>query len=313
MLSIIALRHIIPKKLQRENKWREGDVLKIGIVGSEGYIANYIRLRYQDREYVEKLLRIDKSENADAFLDLENADAFDYNVLDDIDYIIFTAAISGPDACADNFDLCWTINVTGTKYFINQAICRKCRVLFFSSDAVFGDILGKIYTELSVTQAQTSYGKMKKAIEDEFKQSPYFKAIRLSYVVSAKDRFVTYCRNCIQANEIAEVFHPFYRNCIVVSDVVDVVEWMGLHWEEYKAFVLNVAGNELVSRIRIADELNRIYDGRLIYKVISPDEQFYKNRPRITQMKSDFLEQYAILKNESFTEKIQREMEEVEL
>ncbi len=58
--------------------------------------------------------------------------------------------------------------------------------LFFSSDATFGDIPGKIYDEKSETQAYTPYGKMKKAVEDEFKGNPLFKAIRLSYVASAR-------------------------------------------------------------------------------------------------------------------------------
>lgn len=287
--------------------------MRIGIVGSEGYIAGYLLSHYQNRDYVEQLVRIDKSNHADCFLDLEHAEAFDYGILDSLDYIIFTAAISGPDACADNFDICWSINVTGTKYFIREAIERKCHVLFFSSDAVFGDIPGAIYTEDSETNAQTPYGRMKKAVEDEFRQSSFFKAIRLSYVASAGDRFVSYCKGCMQKGETAEVFHPFYRNCIVVSDVVKVVEWMGLHWNEYQPFALNVAGRELVSRIRIADELNRIYDDRLEYKVVLPEENFYRNRPRITQMASLYLEQYSILQNESFTEKIQREMEGIEI
>ncbi len=287
--------------------------MKIGIVGSDGYIAGYLLSHYQSRDYVEEILCIDMSEKADRFLDLEHPEAFDYDALNNLDYIIFTAAISGPDSCADRFDTCWSINVTGTKYFIKEAVKRQCRILFFSSDAVFGDIPGAIYTEASETKAQTPYGRMKKAVEDEFVHSPYFKAIRLSYVASAQDRFISYCRSCIQKGEVAEVFHPFYRNCIVVSDVVKVVEWMGLHWTEYQPAVLNVAGKELVSRIRIADELNRIFKDRLQYKMVLPEESFYKNRPRITQMESIYLGQYAILRDESFTEKIQREMEGIEI
>ena len=107
----------------------------------------------------------------------------------------------------------------------------------------------------------------------------------------------------------ADVFHPFYRNCIVVSDVVKVVEWMVNHWEEYPSFVLNVAGNELVSRVRIADEINRICDGKLKYTISVPNEEFYENRPKITQMESLYLYDMNILERESFTNKIQREME----
>ncbi len=287
--------------------------MKIGIVGSDGYIAGYLLSCFRYRDYVERLVSIDKSRRADCYLDLEHPEAFEYSALDDLDYVIFTAAISGPDACADHFDFCWSVNVTGTKYFIEEAIRRKCKVLFFSSDAVFGDIPGAIYTESSETNALTPYGRMKKAVEDAFKQSSRFKVIRLSYVASAGDRFVTYCRNCIQKGETAEVFHPFYRNCIVVSDVVQVVEWLGLHWEEYPYFALNVAGEELVSRVRIADELNRIYNERLSYKVVTPEENFYKNRPKITQMRSDYLAQYSILKSESFTEKLQREMKDIKV
>ena len=278
--------------------------MKTAIVGSSGYIAGYLLKRF------EKVLKIDQTPEAEAQLNLAEAEKFDYSVLDGFDYVIFTAAISGPDMCANEFEKCWNINVTGTKYFIKNSIARGCMVLFFSSDAVFGDIPGEIYTELSETKAQTTYGRMKKAVEDYFKGNPSFKAIRLSYVVSKNDRFVSYCIKCMNTGETADIFHPFYRNCITVSDVVDTVDWLINHWEDYEPQVLNVAGNELVSRVRIADELNRLYDNKLKYVITSPGEDFYKNRPKITQMKSLYLNKYGILKDESFTEKIKKELEE---
>lgn len=278
--------------------------MNIAIVGSSGYIAGNLLKR------MDNVLKIDQTPEADTHLNLTEAETFEYPVLNGIDYVIFTAAISGPDMCADEFEKCWKINVTGTEYFINEAISQGCRVVFFSSDAVFGDIPGEIYTELSKTQAQTSYGKMKKAVEDRFRDEPDFKAIRLSYVVSKNDRFVSYCRECIDTGETADIFHPFYRNCITVSDVVNTVEWLISHWDCFEPHVLNVAGSELVSRVRIADELNRLYDNKLKYAITSPGEDFYKNRPEITQMKSLYLNKYGILKDESFTEKLKRELEE---
>ena len=184
-------------------------------------------------------------------------------------------------------------------------------MLFFSSDAVFCDIPGKIYDETSETRANTPYGRMKKAVEDKFKAEAGFKAIRLSYVASARDRFVSYCRKCIESGEEADVFHPFYRNVIIVNDVVDVVCWFAGHWDEYESFVLDVAGEELVSRVRIADELNRVLNGALRYRISRPGADFYANRPAITQMRSLYLEKYRILPEESFTEKIQRAMEDI--
>lgn len=287
--------------------------MKATIVGSSGYIAEFILRRFSEEPEINFVLKIDRDSSADVYLDLADPEQFDYEALNNIDFVVFTAAISGPDKCAQDFNECWKINVTGTSHFIQEALQRNCKVLFFSSDAAFGDIPGAIYDEESNTEAQTPYGRMKKAVEDRFKYEPNFKAIRLSYVASAKDRFVTYCLNCMRNHETADVFHPFYRNVIVVSDVVEVVTYMVLHWEEYKPTFLNVAGKELVSRVRIADEINRLFDGKLNYTISMPGEDFFKNRPRITQMKSLYMQEYGIIPDNTFTEKIAKEMEDIRL
>lgn len=287
--------------------------MKIAIVGSSGYIAGFLLKRLKNEKMVESVLEIDQTQETACQMNLLKAEEFDYSVLNDIDYVIFTAAVSGPDQCASDFELCWNINVVGTGYFIEQAIERNCRVLFFSSDAVFGDVPGYIYDENSETCAVTPYGRMKKTIEDEFKGNSGFKAIRLSYVASIKDRFVSYCLNCIKEGKEAEVFHPFYRNCISITDVVDVVDWLIHHWDEYNPDVLNVAGKELVSRVRIADELNRNLGGTLHYSISMPNEEFYKNRPEITQMRSLYLQKYHIIEDNTFTEKMKKELEDIRL
>ena len=287
--------------------------MRIAIVGSCGYIASYLIKHFKQDKNISKILTIDQTINADTYLNLSEPDKFDYCLLNSTDFVIFTAAISGPDFCANHFELCWKINVEGTKYFIQKAIDRGCKVLFFSSDAVFGSIPGHIYTEQSETKASTPYGKMKKTIEDEFRKNSYFKAIRLSYVISANDKFISYCLNCVRNNEVAEIFHPFYRNCITISDVAKVITWFLYYFDKYAPFVLNIAGTELISRIRIADELNVILKNRLKYSILHPEDGFFRNRPEITQMNSLYLYKYNILENQSFTKKIQEELEGLEV
>ena len=152
---------------------------------------------------------------------------------------------------------------------------------------------------------------MNKAVEDEFKNIARFKSIRLSYVVSATDRFTSYCIDCIKEKKIAEIFHPFYRNCVTIKEVVDAVCWLIYHFDRLNSPVLNMAGKELVSRVRIADEINRLFDGKLTYKIIVPDEVFFINRPKITQMKSLFLQKYKIIDDCSFTEALKSVLCEV--
>lgn len=284
--------------------------MNVIIVGSSGYIAGYLLQRFSGETAFDKILTLGRK-NKDVHLDLVNPAKFDYEVLKDIDYVVFTAAISGPDKCANELDACWNVNVTGTIYFIRKAIEYGCKVLFFSSDAVFGNRSEKIYDEKSETHACTPYGEMKKAVEDEFKEHMLFKTIRLSYVISAKDKFTRYCLSCIKNGETAEIFHPFYRNCITVSDVVDVVMWFAFHFDEYKPYALNVAGRELVSRVRIADEINRVISGKLSYKIVMPEKNFFENRPKIIQMRSIYMQKYGILEDIIFTEKIQNELKEI--
>lgn len=287
--------------------------MKIATVGSSGYIAKHLMKAFTNQIPDCKIVKIDMVGDVDFPLQLTTPEEFEYDKLKGIDYIIYTAAISGPDMCANEFEKCWGINVKGTSYFIREAIQRGVKVLFFSSDAVFGNIEGHIYDEDSKTQAYTAYGKMKKAIEDEFKASPLFKCIRLSYVVSENDKFISYCLSCIRKNETADIFHPFYRNCITVSDVIKAIIWLMNNWTVFNSFVLDVTGTELVSRIRMADEINRYFGNKLKYVVSKPDESFFKNRPQITQMKSKYLYALNIIENKTFTEKFQEELKKIEL
>ena len=100
---------------------------------------------------------------------------------------------------------------------------------------------------------------------------------------------------------------------ITVSDVVDVVAYFAFHWNEYEHTFLNVAGKELVSRVRMADELNRFVGGKLKYSISMPGEEFFRNRPQITQMKSLYMQRYGILPDNTFTEKIAKELEDLKV
>lgn len=281
--------------------------MKVAIVGSSGFIARHLINRLLYESNIDDILKIDLI-NSDYLLDLNNSELFDYSVLEDVEYVVFTAAVSSPDICAKDFSGCWNINVNGTIRFISKAINRNCKIIFFSSDAVFGNIPNTIFTEKSNTNADTPYGRMKKAVEDEFKDDNSFKAVRLSYVASLNDKFVSYCINCINSNETAEVFHPFYRNVITVSDVIEVIIYLFSEWKSFSPTFLNVSGTELVSRVRIADEINRYCSGKLKYKIINPDIEFFSNRHCITQMESVYLYKNGILSQKSFSEKFFNEL-----
>lgn len=272
---------------------------KIAIVGSSGYIGS--KLLEVTQLKFENVVEINRNGNFNYTLDLEAPEKFNYDILNVCDYVIFTSAISSPDFCAKEYKQAYNINVEGTKYFIDKAISLNCKVLFFSSDAVFGKDLGKPFDENSQTNADTAYGVMKKEIEDKFKWSQLFKAVRLSYVISTNDKFTNYLLQCRIKGEIAQVFHPFYRNSIVIDDVIDSVLWLINNWEEFDSPFLNICGRELVSRVRIVDELNRINKGMVPYNIVQPVEGFFDNRHQVTEMSSLYLHKILENSNDSFS------------
>lgn len=85
--------------------------MNVALVGSSGYIASYIIQRLEKESDIDSILKIDQDEKADIKLNLTEAEKFNYDCLNNIDCVVFTAAISGPDKCAEEFDYCWNINV----------------------------------------------------------------------------------------------------------------------------------------------------------------------------------------------------------
>ena len=73
--------------------------MRIAIVGSCGYIASYLIKHFKQDKNISKILTIDQTINADTYLNLSEPDKFDYCLLNSTDFVIFTAAISGPDFC----------------------------------------------------------------------------------------------------------------------------------------------------------------------------------------------------------------------
>lgn len=280
--------------------------MKIALVGSSGYLAQAL---FQRLAHTHTIVAIGRQQQGSQYLELTQAEAFDYELLADVQVVLFSAAISSPDECGKKQARSRRINVTGTRYFIRKALEKNCRILFFSSDAVFGE--DRINIETSPTIATTPYGAMKKEIEDTFHKERAFKAIRLSYVVSANDRFLAYCLRCQHEHIPIEVYHPMYRNCVCMHEVLHDVVWLLTHWDDYLPTFFHVAGKELVSRIRIVEELNRLGKHPIEYRIVQPEPAFYAYRAKCIQMESMYRQAYQIRSETSFSTALRKEMEGV--
>lgn len=263
---------------------------KVFITGADGYIGSRLAQELSDKYRIIRILQY--GENARLSLDLEKPEKFQFDQIEEGSYVIHLAAVSSPDKCSKEYDRSRQINVTGTSYFIEECLKRGSRVLFFSSDVVYGasDFEGeKYFDENSSCNPLGEYSYMKREVEKSFLGKDGFKVFRLSYVYSKNDKFILYLRSCCEKGEVADIFHPFSRNVVYIEDIIAAVKNLIDKWESTKESVFNLVGPETISRKKMAELYKREVDPRLQVKVTEPEESFFKNRPKTIRVRSLFL------------------------
>lgn len=225
------------------------------------------------------------SNDAMLHLDLLRPDEFDYSLLDTGDVIVLSAGISAPDACARDPAGAWALNVEGTTQFMKSAIDRGARVIFFSSDTVYGE-RERDFDETVPSNPVGEYAAMKHTVEERFAGHAQVRSLRLSYVFSSEDRFTTYLRGCAERGERAEIFHPFYRAVVHRDDVVEGAIALARRWDEFPQAVLNFGGPEVIARTSFAQALKDTVMPDLQFRTVEPAADFFSHRPRVIRMTS---------------------------
>jgi nucleoside-diphosphate-sugar epimerase len=218
-------------------------------------------------------------------LDLEKPLAFDYAEIGKGDVVFVLAAISSPDACARQKGWAHSINVTGTIAFIESVMARGGKVIFFSSDAVYGE-RPYPFDEREEPRPLGDYADMKRAVERRFSSATGFRAIRLSYVFSRTDSFTRYLFNCAAKGVTAEVFPSLARSVVSREDVISAALSLARTWDEVPEPVINFGGPGILSRAEFAAVLRAAALPNLRFIEKDPDESFFCSRPRRIAMLS---------------------------
>lgn len=259
---------------------------KYFVIGGRGYVG--AALFWSIPDGVVGLRTASSASEGFLRLRLETPQDYANLLIADGDVVFLTAAISAPDICTREHDRAWGANVTGTLAFISSAIDRGARVIFFSSDTVYGEREDE-FDERTACKPAGEYAVMKHEVERHFAGNSSFKAIRLSYVFSREDKFTKYLAGCEQRSEEADLFHPFFRAIVHRDDVVDGALALAKRWDEFPQAIINFGGPEVLSRLDFAECLKRVALPNLKYRVTEPGDEFFKNRPRIIAMSSNVL------------------------
>lgn len=267
-----------------------GSARKVFITGKSGYIAKKLAKNMKEPWKIITTSRDCSGAKDCLHLNLLNPNEFCYSQIGSGDYVLHLAGISSPDICAKDQYLSRNINVTGARYFMRKCVEQDARVLFFSSDTVYG-AGEEVFNEDSICHPVCIYGQMKHEVERAFLKKRRIKIFRLSYVFSRNDKFMSYLMKCTKEGKPAEIYHPFYRNAVYWQDVLDAVRNICDNWESFESSVFNICGPELLSRKDIAYMYRNFVDRNLEMRVVPQvDETFFKARPRMINMQSKYLE-----------------------
>ena len=201
------------------------------------------------------------------------------------DTIIFTAAISEPALVSAQFEKATRVNVESTGEFIQGATDLGCKVLFLSSDTVYGDVETG-FDESHPINPKGAYAEMKSIVEKRFEGNPNFKSFRCSLNFYKDDRFTQYLKQCASVNEEADIFDPLTRAIVHRDDTVDAILAVANDWNLAEGQYTNCGGPQVLSRAQIAETVKRVALPNLQFNVSRPPSKFYTDRPAFIEMKS---------------------------
>ena len=206
---------------------------------------------------------------------------YDFKNLTNEDTIAFCAAISEPTVCANNPELARRVNVEKTIEFMESSTQYGAKIIFMSSDAVYGNIEHQ-FDEQWITNPIGVYGQMKEEVEKYFRGDPNVKVLRSSFNFFKEDRFTSYLQKCVMNGEVAEVFSPFERSVIHRDDTVDVILSLSRNWEGPQ--YINCGGPQTICRSEFAQILKEEVFPNLEIEIVKPPEKFYRDRPETVSM-----------------------------
>ena len=222
------------------------------------------------------------------------------------DVIIFAAAISEPSVVSAQFQKALAVNVESTGEFIETALGKGCKVLFLSSDAVYGDVESG-FDESHPVNPKGAYAEMKAIVEKRFEKNPNFKALRLSYNFHKDDRFTKYLRQCAESGVEAEIFDPLTRAVVHRDDTVDAILNIAADWDNADGQYINCGGPEVMSRQRFTEIIKKTALPTLKFKVTAPPAKFYVDRAAFSEMSSPNLEKILGRKRHTIQEAVELE------
>ncbi|CAN5449412.1 dTDP-4-dehydrorhamnose reductase [soil metagenome] len=263
--------------------------MKVFVTGSNGLLGQAVTTMIARETNCELILT---SAEEKSFLDSgQKYEQLDITAKEDVkrliafyepNVIVNCAAFTNVDACENERELSWRINVDGVKNLI--IACRKenCRLIHISTDYIFDGKNGP-YTEESTPNPISFYGRSKLAAENAITTSTInFTILRTMVLygigINVKPNFALWMINMLKKNEPIRIVDDMIGNSTMVDDLAHSVL---RSIDKNLKGIFNIAGPDIISRYDFAMILCDVFkfDKKLVTKIKTQDLQQAAARP----------------------------------
>ena len=176
------------------------------------------------------------------------------------DIVINTAAMTNVDACEDNKEACWLMNVTAVEYLLEECEKNNSHLIHLSTDFVFDGENGP-YSEDDTPNPVSYYGDSKFASEKILQNSSYKNwAIARTIIVygvvekMSRSNIVLWAKGALEKGEPINVVDDQFRSPTLASDLAKGCIQIA---DKNATGIFNLSGKDFMS---ILELVNRIAD-----------------------------------------------------
>ncbi|MBK8806064.1 MAG: SDR family oxidoreductase [Bacteroidales bacterium] len=266
----------------------------IFLTGANGLIAQAILNTLSTADF--KIIAVSKSAcafNASHCI-FEIADITDFHLLETLlnkykpDVVINCAAISKPDLCEVNLELCWNTNYRAVARLSEYCTYHNIFLIHFSSDFIFSG-KNEVYSEISTPEPLSFYGISKRESELVIQRNcEKYAIIRTSLVYGYLPRnnysnFVLWVVKSLQNKIPIKVVADQYRTPTYDFDIALAIKVLV---NRENIGISNLAGKDLISVYDLAMKVAQIWklDGGYIEPVMTSSLNENALRPKSTHL-----------------------------
>lgn len=201
------------------------------------------------------------------------------------DYVIHTAALTEVDACEDNRNLAYQVNVQGTENILSATADIGAHLTYISTDAVFGGKKGD-YNEKDAPNPVNYYGQTKLQAEGPIKSYDRGLVLRINlYGWNAQSKLSLaewIIRNLKQKKKLT-LFKDVTFNPLYVQTIAKVIQIL---LEKNQTGLFHVGASDIMSKLEFGRKIGKIFS--LQQNTINPtsveEKDFLATRPKNTTL-----------------------------